>query len=166
MLRYAHRRYASQKLKLRSAASSMMVVRSGRALDLCDVRQGGDVSPSPRCTAAPRHCRRDRRGRRRAGGWPKTRRLHRSLILGLAPLTSFVVSDGSPIPPERHESHRRIQHAPLLERPLRAQPWIAMCRSCHMCVQYVQRSSSQLQAVQIGVYMYTRALPLYWPGAC
>ena len=71
----------------------MTVTRLGRALDLCDVRQGGDVSPSPRCTAAPRHCRRDRRGRRRAGGWPKTRRLHRSLILGLAPLTSFVVDD-------------------------------------------------------------------------
>ena len=67
-------------------------------------------------------------------------------------------SDGSPIPPEGHESHRRIQHAPLLERPLRAQPWIAMCRSCHMCVQYVQRSSSQLQAVQIGsVHVHTRA---------
>ena len=25
-----------------------------------------------------------------------------------------------------------------------------MCRSCHMCVQYVQRSSSQLKAVQSG----------------
>ena len=55
-------------------------------------------------------------------------------------------SDGSPIPPEGHESHRRIQHAPLLERPLRAQPWIAMCRSCHMCVQYVQTSSSKYKS--------------------
>jgi hypothetical protein len=76
---------------MRSAASSMTIVRSGRALDLRDVHQGGDVSPPLRCSAALRHCRRDRRGRRRAGGWPKTERLHRSLILGSAPLTSFVV---------------------------------------------------------------------------
>ena len=34
--------------------------------------------------------------------------------------------------------------------------WIAMCRLCHMYVQYVQRSSSQLQAVQIGsVHIHT-----------
>ena len=50
----------------------MTAMRSGRALDLCDVRQGGDVSPSLLCTAAPRQCSYDHRERRRADGWPKT----------------------------------------------------------------------------------------------
>ena len=40
------------------------------------------------------------------------------------------------IPPNTrqiHGSHTRIQHAPLLEQPWRAQQWIAVCRLCHLC---------------------------------
>ena len=89
--RYAHRRYTSQMLKTSSAASSMTIVGSGLALDFCDVRQGGDVSPAYDCSAAARHRPCGRRGRRRGGGLPKKRARHRSLIPGLATLGWYAV---------------------------------------------------------------------------
>ena len=47
----------------RQARYTMTIMHSGGAFNLCDVRLRGDLSPSLRCTAAPRHCRCDcRRG--------------------------------------------------------------------------------------------------------